>query len=187
MCGLWLLLLAAGCGGQTGEMPLQPDGPLVDFTERVDEVAVVFGGSRPGEARDGGGDEPCAIDGAAFTLVSEVGDPSGCTDHEDSTTDSCESATEASFALDGSIDFGDGAPVSFGGHIGIWSEPDGLMLFKSLLTPPDGDDANQNLDLLVDGRLLDEAVFTGLSWTRRLSEEEDETTIWEICTLAFTE
>jgi hypothetical protein len=187
MRGALLVLFAGGCGGQTGELPLQPDGPLVDFTQRVDDVVAVFGGSRAGEVLDGRGDQPCALEGAAFTLVTEVGDPSGCTDHEDSTYDSCESATEASFALNGNINFGDDAPTTFSGHIGIWSEPDGLMLFKSLLTPTDGDYADLGLDLLVDGAMLDEAVFAGLSWSQRHSAEEDDTTIWELCTLELTD
>ncbi len=35
--------------------------------------------------------------------------------------------------------------------------------------------------------MLDEAVFTGLYWSQRHSAEEDETTIWELCTLEFTD
>lgn len=108
-------------------------------------------------------------------------------DHEDGTTDSCERVTEVSFALDGSIDFSDGTPAVFGGSVEIWSTERGLMVFASHLSPPDGAYPHQKLDLLVDGTLLDEVVFTGLHWTRRHSEEEDETTIWEICTLAFTD
>lgn len=183
---LLMLLSLVGCGGQSGENPLRPSGPHVDFTALTGEVEAVFSGTHPGGVHDGGGEEACAIDGAEFVVETEIGSPIGCTDNDDSTVDSCEDATEAGFTLDGSIDFGDGTPLAFSGSVGIWSEEEGLMLFKSLLTPPEGDYPHQNLDLLVDGTMLDEAVFTGLSWTRRLSTDEDEITIWEMCTLAFT-
>lgn len=185
MRGAWLLVLplAAGCMVTS----IQPDGPLVDFTERRKEVGAVFDGVRAGAAHDGGGDARCAIEGAEFVVETEVGGPSGCTDHHDSTANTCESATEASFALEGSIALGDDAPSEFSGRIGIWSEEEGLMLFKNDLTPPEGDNPVQGLDLLVEGTMLEDAVFTGLSWSWQLSADEDEAAIWEVCTLSFAE
>ena len=176
-----LLVVASGCQVAS----LQPDGPAVDFTGRVDEVAAVFAGTRTGAVEDGGGEYPCGMEGAAFTVVSDVSAPIACSDHVDSTVDTCASATDASFPLEGSIEFADDEPIAVSGHIGIWSEPEGLMLFKSVLEPTD--DSDLAMELLVDGTLLDEAVFTGLHWTDRHSEEGDEATIWEICTFTFAD
>lgn len=189
MRGALLLLLAGGCGGQTGEMPIGPDGPLVDFTQHVDDVAAVFGGSHPGLVEDAGRDRPCTLDGADFTLVSVVGDPSGCTDHDDATPNTCTRATEAYFALDGTIDFGDEAPIDFTGNIAIWSSEEGLRTFKDSLEDLDDDYAISVMMLLWEGILLDEARFVGLEWDRTLTADEDgdESTEWEVCTLAFTD
>lgn len=181
-----LLALTTACGGSTGELPLGASGPHVDFTAHVDEVAAVFAGSFPGGVHDGGGNEPCAIDGMAFVVETDIGDPIGCTDNEDRTVDTCESATEAGFALDGRIVLGDEAPADFAGGVTIWSSVDGLMVFKSTLTPPESDYARQGLTLLVEGTLLDEATFTGLVWDRILTPETEEPTVRELCNLDFT-
>jgi hypothetical protein len=176
------IVLAAVVG--VGCDRLGQDRSAVDIAAALPEVEALIGGTFAGIVVDGG-QEPCPIAGQAWTLAFTVQAPVGCGDQEGHAEDSgsdCSSAEVGSFPLDGQLGLeGTGAGAVEGG-VRAESTEQGLLLTVNL-NPPPGDYPWQTFDADQDGGLAGEAVVSGFSWGRRLSEDDAAEVLWEVCNL----
>jgi len=83
------------------------------------------------------------------------------------------------FSVDG------GEPYVLSGQIVIWSGEGGLFPFEVDLGLSPVEFPLQTLDVATGGHNLDDLEFLGMTWGRRLSEDDSAEAVWEVCGLVF--
>lgn len=180
------LLSLTGCGACPFHSKCA-SGPWLDLESYEDEVAAIAGGTFQGTVEDGSPPDdpdftPCPIAGQAWTLEMSVAGPHGCDRrwHDGETGNDCDRSHQGGFSWDGALAVGAEAPVPVEGAILASSEVGGLILDFDLDVTL-GPWPWQVLSPLPWGGVIQDLEITGFSWERRLTEDDAEAVLWEVC------